>query len=390
MAIVSFEQRGKVIQVTWKNGRCESFHYIWLRDNAPIADNLDPNTEERLVDFHTFPLVPRPSTISLDNSGNLVVAWRDLKSEVVYPANWLLTHAYSEEARADRASAIPSAEPWRFATKSEAPIFDHDTVINSGQTELSFLRAFRTFGLAFLEGAPTETGVVERLTRRLGYTREVAFGYIRDVRSEPAYDNVAFTSHRVPPHIDAVNYIWPYDVQFLHCIVNAAQGGDSWVVDGHAVAGRLRQDDPEAFDLLSRVKVDYKIGARSFDVRHAGPVLELDRDGILRIVRFSNQQRRILSVPHEQVEPFYRAYRIFSEMVNDPVNHLTFRFNPGDVMMFNNHRVMHARGAFDPQSGPRHLQLGTTDMDMVDSRIRILATDLQTDPQAVRPSAAAQ
>ena len=95
-------------------------------------------------------------------------------------------------------------------------------------------------------------------------------------------------------------------------------------------------------------------------------------------------------MPHEHVEPFYRAYRIFSEMVNDPVNHLTFRFNPGDVMMFNNHRVMHARGAFDPQSGPRHLQLGTTDMDMVDSRIRILATDLQTDPQAVRPSAAAQ
>ena len=70
MAIVRFEQRGKVIQVTWENGRCESFHYIWLRDNAPIADNLDPNTEERLVDFHTFPLVPRPSTISLDNSGN--------------------------------------------------------------------------------------------------------------------------------------------------------------------------------------------------------------------------------------------------------------------------------------------------------------------------------
>ena len=45
--------------------------------------------------------------------------------------------------------------------------------------------------------------------------------------------------------------------------------------------------------------------------------------------------------------------------------------------MFNNHRILHARSAFDPESGFRHLQLASTDLDMVDSRIRLLLCELK-------------
>lgn len=373
MTIAKFVLGESLIDITWPSGRCESYHYVWLRDNVATPDNLDAMTGERRVDFHLLPEDPRPSSVRLSEAGDLVVRWPDLDGEAVYSAQWLEDNAYSAAARAERSALIPGPKPWNFRSKAEAPGFDFAAVLESPEAESAFLKAFRAYSIAFLRGAPAEPGVVEQLTRRLGYTREVAFGFIREVRSAPTYDNVAFTSHRVPPHIDAVNYAWPYDVQFLHCITNHAEGGDSWVVDGYALAERLRQRDPEAFDVLARVPVDYKIGARSFDVRYAAPVIELDKDGAVRYLRFSNQQRRVLCVPHGDVEPFYRAYRKLSAMVNDPDNHLAFRFEPGDVLMFNNHRALHARGEFNPQTGARHLQLGTTDIDMVDSRIRLLS-----------------
>ena len=184
--------------------------------------------------------------------------------------------------------------------------------------------------------------------------------------------------------MDAVNYIWPYDVQFMHCLDNSAQGGDSYIVDGIALAERLRAEAPEDFSVLSEVEVAYRIGTTNHDLRHAAPVIELDRAGRVRFVRFSNAQRRILSVPHDAVEPFYRAYRRLSALVNDPANHLDFRLAPGDVMMFNNHRILHARTGFDPASGNRRLQLATTYLDMVDSRIRVLAIGpaAQAEPEA--------
>ena len=82
------------------------------------------------------------------------------------------------------------------------------------------------------------------------------------------------------------------------------------------------------------------------------------------------------------MEPFYRAYRRLSALVNDPENQLAYRLVPGEVLMFNNHRILHARTAFDPTSGNRHLQLATTDLDMVDSRIRILAQALASPEKA--------
>lgn len=46
-------------------------------------------------------------------------------------------------------------------------------------------------------------------------------------------------------------------MQFLHCIRQAEQGGESEVVDGFHVAEQLRADDPEAFNILSSLRVDF-------------------------------------------------------------------------------------------------------------------------------------
>jgi hypothetical protein len=48
------------------------------------------------------------------------------------------------------------------------------------------------------------------------------------------------------------------------------------------------------------------------------------------------------------------------------------RLEPGDAWVFDNRRMLHARTAFDPSTGRRHLQGCYVDRDELLSRIRIL------------------
>ena len=48
-------------------------------------------------------------------------------------------------------------------------------------------------------------------------------------------------------------------------------------------------------------------------------------------------------------------------------------FSPGDLILFDNRRMLHGRAAFDPQSGVRRLEGCYLDRDEILSRLRVLA-----------------
>ena len=45
------------------------------------------------------------------------------------------------------------------------------------------------------------------------------------------------------------------------------------------------------------------------------------------------------------------------------------------MIAFDNRRVLHGRNAFNPNSGRRHLQGTYLDLDLLESRLRVLARD---------------
>lgn len=51
---------------------------------------------------------------------------------------------------------------------------------------------------------------------------------------------------------------------------------------------------------------------------------------------------------------------------------IEFRLEPGDMISFNNRRVMHARRHFDLKGGHRHLQGAYIDWDEFYNRYRVL------------------
>ncbi len=104
---------------------------------------------------------------------------------------------------------------------------------------------------------PTDPGAVLAVAASLGYVRETNYGRLFDVRVESSPSNLAFTSLPIPPHTDN-----PYrdpvpTVQLLHCLRNAADGGDSGFVDGFHAAAALRAQDPAAFATLAGTPVTF-------------------------------------------------------------------------------------------------------------------------------------
>jgi gamma-butyrobetaine dioxygenase len=74
---------------------------------------------------------------------------------------------------------------------------------------------------------------------------------------------------------------------------------------------------------------------------------------------------------------FQRARRRLSELFADARFELRFPLGAGELMMFNNSRVLHGRTAYDPNEGRRHLQGCYIDMDGPRSLYRTLSRRLR-------------
>ena len=83
---------------------------------------------------------------------------------------------------------------------------------------------------------------------------------------------------------------------------------------------------------------------------------------------------RPLRRPYAEVTAFYAAYRRWAELLARPERQLSLRLAPGDCLIFDNTRVLHARTAFGRSGGERrrHLQGCYADLDGLASTLALL------------------
>ena len=81
----------------------------------------------------------------------------------------------------------------------------------------------------------------------------------------------------------------------------------------------------------------------------------------------------MLTSPEKTIQ-LYAGYLTIGRMLRDPANQIEHKMVPGDVITFNNSRVLHGRSAFKiTESSNRRLQGYSMDWDVVYSRMRVLA-----------------
>jgi len=81
-----------------------------------------------------------------------------------------------------------------------------------------------------------------------------------------------------------------------------------------------------------------------------------------------------MHVSPEDAVQLYDAYLTFGKMLRDPENQIEHKMKPGDVITFNNSRVLHGRSEFTiTGQGSRFLSGIYLDWDIIYSRMRVLA-----------------
>jgi gamma-butyrobetaine dioxygenase len=110
----------------------------------------------------------------------------------------------------------------------------------------------------------------------------------------------------------------------------------------------------------------------------SAPLIELDAGGAVRTIRFSPRLDFVPLLPIEAQSSYYRARRLFGQALRSEEFEIRFMLNKGDLVMFDNCRLLHGRTGFNPQEGLRHLQGCYIDIDGPRSRYRVLQRRLST------------
>jgi gamma-butyrobetaine hydroxylase len=358
------------LTISWADGRQSRFAAIWLLDNRP--DGRHGDLGQRRYDVAELPEDPGIANAALTESGDVTVALAPPDVVLTFTAAWLRRHALDAESRAERRSA---PKLWDKTLAQHLPTASYPKIASNDRALAAWLADIRDYGFALLSDVPTEPGMVLQVIALFGYVRETNYGKLFDVRSVEQPANLAYTGLALGNHTDN-----PYrdpvpQLQLLHCLEQAAEGGESIVVDGFHAAERLRRESPIDFTLLTRHAVPFRyVEEDRVDLQARAALIELDSDGEVQVVRYNNRSIAPLDLPEETIVPFYRAYRRLGRLLHDPQATAGFRLRPGDLFVVDNRRVLHGRRGFG--SGRRHLQGAYADKDSLLSKLRVLEARL--------------
>ena len=314
------------------------------------------------------------ASVAITDAGELRIQWQPEVHVSVYEADWLRAHRLGE---AGGSQSRPAPITWDASLATAMPSVNYDAIVKNDRNMLKWLHFLRDTGIAVMRGTPRAPLSVLSFARLIGPVRATNFGEHFDVVSMPEPNSNAYTALGLPCHTDLPNWERPPGYQFLHCLENGADGGASVLVDGFRAAETLRRRDPAAFRLLSRHPIDFRFQDDESDIRFRAPTIGLDEAGAVAEVRFNFAVMDAIDAPSKQMGTLCRALRTFAALVRDPALECRYRLRPGELLVFDNRRVLHGRAAFDPSTGRRHLQGCYVDRDQLLSRIRVLERRLQ-------------
>jgi len=375
LADVSFSPR--LVTVRWSDGRVSRYHSIWLRENAADETTVNPATRERILDLSTLPAWPEIDAAEIDAAGALCVTFAPEDRRLRFHPGWLRAHDYDNAT--DPETPLVPVNTWLGGPEVAPDTLDAsgllDTVPDGAAEEAILAPALESVlgkGLVRLRGLPTEPDSLESIARRIGPVRPTNFGQLFNVKAKPDPDSNAYTSIALPPHVDLPTREYHPGLQMLHCLENSVEDGQAVMMDGFAVAEALRDRHPEAWATLTRVRWCYANTARTTDYVWFEPMIRLDARGELLEVRIADFLRGPLQTAFEDVEPAYEALMILQRLLRDPAFAIRFTYRPGDLVIFDNRRLLHARDAFEGSTGHRWLQGCYMERDEVRSRYRMI------------------
>ncbi len=348
---------------------------MWLRDNCPCGACRDARSQQKFIQMSDIPDDLAIAAVEFTNDEAAITFHPD-GHRSKFSRRWLddQVSARPSDLRGELAKVL-----WRGEhLASHVTAVEWSSYQFDDDVRRTALRGVVNYGFTLLRDTPTHEGTVLAIARTFGFVRETNYGQLFDVRVEVDASNLAFTSAAIAPHTDN-----PYrdpvpTMQLLHCVSNDVHGGQSGLVDGFMAAALLRQERPDYFEVLTNTAVRFAWGDEQHSLSAERSMIETDPRGHIRGVRFNNRSMQPLQFSAERISEYYDAYRYFARIIERPDMMWHLRLDPGDCLIFDNTRLLHARRAFEESgTGRRHLQGCYADLDGLLSTLSILDRSVQ-------------
>jgi gamma-butyrobetaine dioxygenase len=369
--ISKLSKNGSSLNVEWSDGEKSSFNYMWLRDNCPNAHDKD--SRHRMFNILKVSQEINPKKYNINKEGKLEIEWSEGNHISYYDPKWLRENCYTIK---NNKKYISPYQLWDCSLQEnlKSITIEHEEIISSDVGLIRWLELLHHKGIAIVKNAPTEKESAFPVLNRISHTRETFFKTPFEVVNIPKPNNSAYTAHALNHHMDLPWFENPPGYQFLHCLVNAAEGGDSSAVDAFSVADYLRKNEKEIFETLVKIPLKFRDKDYTQESHRTfyAPAISLTKDGDYNDIRFSVATMDALDCHPDEMEKVYKAHHRFGNLLHDDRFVVKFRLEAGDIFSFNNRRLLHGRTEFDPNSGNRHLQGYYMDRDEIIGRLNYL------------------
>lgn len=353
------------VAVGWADGARLSCYSLWLAENTY---GIEPLSRESMLDPADLPSPGHLKAASVGKAGELALLWADGETSHVHPG-WL---RHIADGQHERSAFLPEVTQWDASTRPAPPTVDGTDVLSSDDTLAEWLNLLGEFGMARLTNTEADEHHMGKVASRIGPIRGSNFGAVFDVRTKLQPDSTANTSLNLGQHSDLPTRETPPGFQFLHCVENEVLGGLSRLTDGLSVVAELRDNHPADYDALTTLEWTFFNRSTDADHRWTGPIIDFIGPGYPLTLRAFYPVRGFPAMDSTDLPRAYEAMRTFSAIAHDERFQIRFPFTPGDLIGFDNRRVLHGRDSFDSTTGSRWLRGCYIDQDDVYSRLRVL------------------
>ena len=131
-------------------------------------------------------------------------------------------------------------------------------------------------------------------------------------------------------------------------------------------------NETDLYEILTEIKVRYQFIDKDVYLENWAEMIELDDEGNFKQVRFSPRLDFVPLMDKDKLELYYSARNKISELYNSDKFKIQFKLSPGDLLMMDNHRLLHGRTEYNANEGNRFLQGCYIDYDSTEGKLKHL------------------
>jgi len=329
------------LNIEFQNGAKDCFPYLWLRDHCKDVENWDERSNQRkLFTALVDPNIQIEETKIIEDNKTVEVKWPDMSKTVHYSGDFLYKNSLVNT------SLVSDKILWDKKTINNVELEIKFDELAKDEGFKNLLQTIKIYGFSIINNCPTEIKTVEYIANKIGYVRNSIFGDLWSFESNTEMADSAYTQEELRPHTDGTyNHDAP-GLQLLLCCEYEAEGGESIMVDGFKIAQILKENDKISYDTLSEIDIPGRYYGDGVELIAKRPVFKSRNQELIQ-VSFNNYDRAPFRFEKDLTLKFYEAIKTFDLIANNKDYQWRHILKPGELLIFNNWRILHGRGSFN-------------------------------------------